>query len=190
VVLTGPSGSGKTTVIRRALAHPEMKGLELSVSATTRPPRPGEQDGVAYHFLTRDEFDARRGKFLEWAEYNGNEYGTPQKPVFDALAAGRSVLLEIEVVGARQVREIAPTAFFVFLRTPSFRVLERRLLGRGTEDDAAIHRRLVKARAELAEAHWYDLQLINDDLDRCVEELVSALRTNGCGCGGSSLNAG
>jgi guanylate kinase len=189
VVVSGPSGSGKSTVIRRALEHPGTDHLQLSVSATTRPRRPGEEDGVHYHFLSRDEFDrrVRLGEFLEWAEYNEQCYGTPAAPVFDALAAGKSVLLEIEVNGALQVRKIAPAAFFVFIRTPSFRTLEQRLLLRGTENQAAIHRRLIKAREELAEAHWYDVQLINDDLDRSVEAFLKALHSNGCG--GRSLDA-
>jgi guanylate kinase len=129
----------------------------------------------------------RLGEFLEWAEYNEQSYGTPAKPVFDALAAGKSVLLEIEVNGALQVRKIAPAAFFVFIRTPSFRTLEQRLLLRGTENEAAVHRRLIKAREELAEAYWYDVQLINDDLDRSVEAFLKALRSHGCG--GISLDA-
>jgi guanylate kinase len=190
VVVSGPSGSGKGTLIRRALGHPAMKDLELSVSATTRPQRPGELDGVHYHFLSRDEFDRKlsAGDFLEWAEYNDHRYGTPATRVFDALTAGRSVLLEIEVNGALQVRKLAPAALFVFIRTPSFRTLEQRLLLRGTESELSLHRRLIKAREELAEAHWYDVQLINDDLDRSVEAFLGALRSNGCG-GGLTLDA-
>jgi guanylate kinase len=182
VVVSGPSGCGKSTLIRRVLGNPALRNLELSVSATTRPCRPGEQEGMDYHFMSVPEFEAARDtEFLEWAEYNGHYYGTPAKPVLDALEAGRSVLLEIEVNGAKQIRSTAPSAFFIFVRTRTFRVLEQRLRQRGTEDDAAIHRRLRKAREELAEAHWYDLQLINDDLDRAVERFVSALRSNGCG---------
>jgi guanylate kinase len=183
VVVSGPSGCGKTTLIRRALKHPAMNGLMLSVSATTRPPRPGERDGVDYHFMDLEEFRKARDdkKFLEDAEYNGHCYGTPEKPVFNTLAAGGSVLLEIEVKGALQVRNIAPSAFFVFIRTPTFRILEQRLLRRGTEDESTVQRRLCKAREELAEAHWYDVQLINGDLDRTVEEFVAALHSNGCG---------
>jgi guanylate kinase len=181
VVVSGPSGCGKSTVIRRALERPELKNLRLSVSATTRLPRPGEQDGVDYYFMGAEEFRANLGNFLEWAEYSNHLYGTPKDPVFEALASGRSVLLEIEVVGARQVREIAPAALFVFVRTPWFRVLEQRLRRRGTEADPVIQQRLLKARQELDQAYWYDVQLINDDLDRCVEDLVSALRSNGCG---------
>jgi guanylate kinase len=181
VVVSGPSGCGKSTLIRRALNHPAMKNLRLSVSATTRTRRPGERHAVDYEFLTPDEFQARVDEFLEWAEYNGNRYGTPARPVFEALAAGNSVVLEIEVQGARQVRAIAPASFFVFIRTPRFGILEQRLLLRGTENETTIHRRLIKAREELAEAHWYDVQLVNDDLDRSVEEFVTALRSNGCG---------
>jgi guanylate kinase len=190
VVVSGPSGCGKSTLIRRALARPESQDLQLSVSATTRPRRPGEQDGVDYHFLGRDAFDRRiaAGEFLEWAEYNDHRYGTPAAPVFEALAAGKSVLLEIEVNGAIQVRKMAPASFFVFIRTECFRILEQRLLRRGTETEASLNRRLIKAREELAEAHWYDVQLINDDLDGSVEEFLRALRSNGCG-GGISLDA-
>jgi guanylate kinase len=182
VVVSGPSGCGKTTLIHHARQDPALRGLELSVSATTRPQRAGEQDGRDYHFLTRERFQAVRDvEFLEWAEYNGYYYGTPARPVLDSLAAGRSVLLEIEVQGALQIRATAPSALFVFVRTTTFRVLEERLRRRGTEDDATIHRRLKKAREELAEAHWYDVQLINDDLDRSVGEFVAALRANGSG---------
>jgi guanylate kinase len=185
VVVSGPSGCGKSTVIRRALEHPGIN-IQLSVSATTREPRPGERDGVNYHFLSREEFEAARrsGEFLEWAEYNDQLYGTPARPVYEALASGRSVLLEIEVQGALQIRNAAPSALFVFIKTPTFRELERRLRRRGTEDEPSILRRLRKARAELAEAHWYDVQLINDDLGRCVEEFLVALKSNGCGSGG------
>jgi guanylate kinase len=189
VVVSGPSGCGKSTLIDRALAHPAMKNLELSVSATTRPRRPDEQDRVHYHFLDRAQFDRKvtAGEFLEWAEYNDQRYGTPAQPVFASLAAGRSVLLEIEVKGALQVRKIAPSSFFIFVRTRNFRILEQRLLLRGTETQASLHRRLITARAELAEAHWYDVQLVNDDLDRSVEAFLDALRSNGCG--GPSLDA-
>jgi guanylate kinase len=185
VVVSGPSGSGKSTVIRRALEDPSID-VQLSVSATTRAPRPGERHGVNYHFMGRDDFDAARNRaeFLESAEYNNQSYGTPAKPVYDALAAGRSVLLEIEVQGALQIRHSAPSALFVFIRTPAFRDLERRLRLRGTEDESSILRRLREARAELAEAHWYDVQVINDDLDRCVEDFVEVLKSNGCGRGG------
>ena len=185
VVVSGPSGSGKSTIIRRALAHPGIN-VRLSVSATTREPRPGEVDAVNYHFMSRDAFEAarKRDEFLEWAEYNNQLYGTPARPVYDALASGKSIVLEIEVQGALQIRDTAPSSFFVFIKTPTFRVLEHRLRLRGTENESSILRRLRKARAELSEALWYDVQLINDDLDRCVEEFLVALKSNGCGSGG------
>jgi guanylate kinase len=182
VVVSGPSGCGKSTVLRRALGR-TGPDVQLSVSATTRPPRPGERDGVDYHFMDVERFRAGRdsGEFLEWAEYNGHYYGSQAAQVCQALGAGKTVLLEIEVQGALQVRRNAPTSLFVFIRTPRFRDLEERLRGRGTETDAVIHRRLQKAREELAEAHWYDVQLINDDLDRCVDEFVKVLNDYGCG---------
>jgi guanylate kinase len=182
VVVSGPSGCGKSTVIRSALAHPGLN-VQMSVSATTRPRRPGETHGVDYHFLDVGQFESLRGRgeLLEWAEYNGNYYGTPAVPVFNALSSGKSVLLEIEVQGALQIRRHAPGALFVFIRTPSFRVLEERLRGRATESDAVIFRRLRKAREELAEAHWYDVQLVNDDFERCVDEFVKVLQDYGCG---------
>lgn len=182
VVVSGPSGCGKSTVIRRALERPGLK-VRLSVSATTRSMRPGERDGVDYYFLSPEEFEAAvaRGELLEWAAYNNHLYGTPAAPVFGALATGQSVVLEIEVQGAKQVREHAPGALFVFIRPPSFRTLEQRLRDRGTETDEAVYKRLRKGREELAEAHWYDLQLTNDDLEHCVDAFVDVLEFYGCG---------
>jgi len=177
VVVSGPSGTGKSSVVRRALDDPSVNA-RLSVSATTRPPRPGEVDGKDYRFTDHAAFQAAReaGEFLEWAEYNGQWYGTPSRPVFEELAAGRSVVLEIEVVGAKQVRSNSPTALFVFVRTPRFRDLEDRLRARGTETEAEVHRRLRKGREELAESHWYDVQLVNDDFDRCVADFRALLK--------------
>jgi guanylate kinase len=182
VVVSGPSGCGKSTIIRSALERADL-GIQLSVSATTRARRTGETQGIHYYFMDVDQFEAMRdrGEFLEWAEYNERYYGTPAIPVYQALAAGRSVLLEIEVNGALQVRRHAPGALFVFIRTPTFSVLEQRLRSRGTEDDPTILRRLRKAREELAEAHWYDVQLVNDDFDGCLEQFVQVLKDNGCG---------
>lgn len=182
VVLSGPSGSGKSTLLRRALERIGPRG-RLSTSATTRVPREGERDGVEYFFMDRQEFlDAQaRGEFLEWAEYNTNYYGTPARPVFEAMARGDCVILEIEVKGALQVRERAPSALFVFVDVPGFDVLEARLRARGTEDEPSIHRRLVRARWERDHAHCYDERIINDDLDRAVEDLVALLRRHGCG---------
>ncbi len=182
VVVSGPSGCGKSSLIRRVYETGGLN-LRLSVSATTREPRPGETQGLDYHFMTVEQFtDSRdRRDLLEHATYNNRFYGTPARPVFQNLKEGHSVLLEIEVEGAKQVREHAPTALYVFIRTPTFRVLEERLRSRGTETEPSIHRRLQAARHELAEAHWYDVQIVNDDFDRCVEEFTTLLKANGCG---------
>lgn len=179
VVLAGPSGVGKGTVHRRL--REEIADVELSVSATTRPPRAGEQDGVDYHFVDRATFEtmAADGRLLEWAEYAGNLYGTPRVPVEQAVAAGRVVLLEIEVQGALQVLERVPGALTVFLVPPSWEELERRLRERGTEDDATVARRLETARRELACRDDFDHLVTNDDLERCVAEvcrLIEAAR--------------
>ncbi|HEU5117716.1 MAG TPA: guanylate kinase [Isosphaeraceae bacterium] len=182
VVLSGPSGSGKSTLLRLALE--KLDGpVRLSTSATTRPPRAGERDGVEYIFMDPTEFrDARdRGEFLEFAEYNTQFYGTPARPVFEAMARGECVVLEIEVKGALQIREKAPSALFVFVDVPHFSVLEDRLRARGTEDEPAIHRRLVRARWERDHAHCYDEHILNDNLDEAVDALVDLLRHHRCG---------
>lgn len=182
VVISGPSGSGKSTLVRRILKRPEIRAT-LSVSATTRKPRPGEVDEVDYYFFDRGEFAALRdrGALLESAEFAGNWYGTPALPVVERMKAGGTVILEIEVQGAMQVREHAPSALFLFIDAPRFWELEKRLRARGTEDDAAIHRRLVRARWERDHAHCYDAVLINDDLEQTVEKLVNLLVHHGCG---------
>ena len=188
VVVSGPSGSGKSSVIKKVLEDPSLN-FSLSVSATSRKPRPGEVEGVDYFFKTHAEFREaiHRGEFLEWAEYNENYYGTPDAAVFNTLKHGMSVLLEIEVDGAKQIRDRAPAALFVFLKTPRFQDLVERLYARGTETDAQIFRRLRKARVELAEAHWYDATLVNDDFNACVEALTQLLKTQRLG--GSSNHA-
>ena len=182
VVISGPSGSGKSTLVRRALARPEIGGT-LSVSATTRSPRPGEIDAVDYYFVTTEKFlDLRdRGDLFESAEFAGNLYGTPKAPVFDVLRSGGCVILEIEVQGALQVRDHVPSALFVFIDAPRFWELETRLRARGTESEAEIHRRLVRARQERDHAHCYDVVLINDDLEQTTERLVNLLVEHGCG---------
>lgn len=175
VVLTGPSGVGKGTVV--AEVRRIRPDLWVSVSATTRPPREGEVDGVAYHFLTPEEF-ARviaEGGFLEWAEFAGNRYGTPRAAVLDRLAAGETVLLEIELVGARQVRASVPGSLSVFLTPPSFAELEARLRGRGTDDDRAIQRRLDRARVEMAASTEFDVVVVNDDVVRAARRLLDLL---------------
>ncbi len=172
VVLSGPSGVGKGTVVAQArLLRPD---LWVSVSATTRAPRAGEVDGQHYHFWSPARFAATiaEGGFLEWAQFAGNRYGTPRGPVQARLDAGESVLLEIELQGARQVRAAMPEALMVFLSPPSPAELEARLRGRGTEDEAAIARRLVRARAELAAAAEFDVIIVNDDVHRAAAALV------------------
>ena len=179
VVLTGPSGVGKGTVVtelRRMLPD-----LWISVSATTRAPRPGEVDGASYHFWTEDRFTraVAEGGFLEWAQFAGNRYGTPREPVEARLASGESVLLEIELQGARQVRAAMPEALTVFLTPPSFADLEARLRGRGPADEAAIPRRLDRAREERAAAAEFDAVVVNDDVVRAARELVDFLADPG-----------
>jgi guanylate kinase len=169
IILSGPSGSGKSTVTRRLLKEGRLP-LRLSVSATTRPRREGEQEGVEYYFLTRDRFEGwiAAGVFLEWAEYAGNLYGTLRSEVDRYRVQGLGVLLEIEVKGAEQVRRKCPDSVSIFLCAPSWEVLERRLRDRHTEGEAAIARRLDAARAELARKGEFDHVVINDDLDAAV----------------------
>jgi guanylate kinase len=170
-VITGPSGVGKGTLVNRLLArHP---AIWLSVSATTRAPRPGEQEGVHYFFLKPPAFEAlvAGGGLLEWAAFAGNSYGTPRRPVEEQLAEGRPVLLEIELEGARQVRESFPGAFQLFVAPPSFAELERRIRGRGTDSEEAIARRLARAQVELEAAPEFDAVLVNADLEAALLEL-------------------
>jgi guanylate kinase len=173
VVLSGPSGVGKSTVVKALRAqHPEVW---LSVSATTRFPRPGETHGVHYRFVSREEFAelVESGGLLEWAEFAGNLYGTPRQPVLDNLAAGRPVVLEIDLQGARQVRALMPGAKLVFLAPPSWDELVRRLTGRGTEDAAVVERRLAVAREELAAEPEFDVTLVNTSVPEVVGQLVA-----------------
>ncbi|MFM8275788.1 MAG: guanylate kinase [Cyanobium sp.] len=174
-VITGPSGVGKGTLVRRLLQrHPQ---LWLSVSATTRAPRPGEVDGQHYVFLAAPAFAAlvAEGGLLEWAEYAGNAYGTPRRPVEERLACGQPVLLEIELEGARQVRQSFPTARLLFIAPPCFAELERRIRGRGSEAEAAIQRRLERARVELEASGEFDAVVINDDLEQALAELEARI---------------
>ncbi len=180
IVLSGPSGSGKSTLVQRLLERPGLR-LEVSISATTRPPRAGELSGRHYVFLSAPEFENIRDQLLESAEVHGHSYGTPAEPVRKALAQGTCVILVIDVQGGIQVREKVPSALLIFVRAPGLDVLEQRLRTRGTDDEASIRRRLANARRELELAKCYDVHLVNDDLERSVDELAAILVQNHCG---------
>lgn len=173
VVVAGPTAVGKGTVTRRLLEkYPEVY---LSVSATTRDPRPGEADGIHYFFWSPEQFDdaVKNGDMLEWALVHGrNRYGTPRSAVEAARAEGRAVILEIDLEGARQVRSSMPDARFVFLAPPSWDVLVERLVGRGTESPEEQERRLETARVEMAAEEEFDVTIVNDDLDQAVDALA------------------
>jgi guanylate kinase len=154
-------------------------GFTLSVSATTRQPRPGETDGVDYFFLSHDEFDAliASGDMLEYAVVHGsNKYGTPRKPVEAALAEGKHVILEIDIQGARQVRQSVPNALLVFIAPPSWQELERRLASRGTESSEEQQKRLETAKQELAAQSEFDAVVVNEDVDKCTNEVVDLIQ--------------
>jgi guanylate kinase len=174
-VLSGPSGVGKGSVIAAVRKrHPQVW---LSVSVTTRPPRPGETDGVEYHFVDQAEYDrmVAAGELLEHATYAGYSYGTPRQAVLDTIAAGRPALLEIELQGARQVKHSMPESHLVFLAPPSFEELARRLTGRGTEDADRVRRRLDLARIELAAEDEFEVVIVNEDVERAADALVALL---------------
>ena len=176
--MTGPSGVGKGTLIRTL--RERVPGLELSVSATTRAPRPGEEDGVDYHFLSAEDFERRleAGEFIEHAEYAGNRYGTLRSEIDRARESGaRALVLEIEVQGARQVREALPGAVQVFIAPPSDEALRTRLVGRGADDPDQIERRLAVAGEELEARDEFKHVIVNDRLEDAVEELVSLVAT-------------
>ena len=181
VIISGPSGAGKSTVVRRLLDRCPLP-LQLSVSATTRLPRPGERDGVDYHFVTPAEFCRRReaGEFLEWKEVfgRGHLYGTLRSETTAGLAAGKWVVLEIDVEGALAVLEQDPEAITIFVHPGSMAELERRLRGRGTETEESIQRRLAVARRELACRDRYRYQVINDSVDRAVQEIGEILTSH------------
>jgi len=174
-IISAPSGTGKSTVIRRLL---KLRGeLVLSVSATTRPPRPGETDGVSYNFITREAFMEMiaRGEFLEYAEYVGEFYGTPKKPIADFVSRGVDVLLDIEVQGAKQVRAKEPGAVSIFLVPPDMAELERRLRVRGTDSAEKLAARLQRAVSELAQKDCYDHIVVNDDIAEATDKILAII---------------
>jgi len=177
VVLSGPSAVGKSTVVR--CLRERVPDLHFSVSATTRAPRPGEVDGVDYTFVSADEFQRLidGGELLEWAEIHGGlqRSGTPARPVREAIAAGRPVLIEVDLAGARAVKKAMPEVLTVFLAPPSWEALESRLTGRGTESAEVQARRLATARAELAAQDSFDVTVVNSQLESACAELVSLL---------------
>ncbi|WP_028264199.1 guanylate kinase [Atopobium fossor] len=175
-VVSGPSGAGKGTLLAKLRA--ERQDLGLTVSATTRSPRDGEKDGISYHFLSDAQFDAgiAADDFLEWANVHGHKYGTPKSEVNKCLAAGQSVILEIDVQGALIVKQRFPEAVLIFIEPPSLEVLEKRLRDRKTEDEASIMLRMANAAKELALAPQYDVRVVNDELDLAVKDLDAAIK--------------
>ena len=172
-VFTGPSGAGKGTVLGRLVKEDDR--LFFSISATTRAPRPGEQDGVHYYFLEKSDFENRiaQGAFLEHAQYVGNYYDTLEAPVNEKLEEGFDVILEIEVQGAMQIKQKRPDAVLVFIAPPSFEELAARLRGRGTEDEAKVQKRLETAKGELAQQDKFDYVVVNDTVDRAVDPPIT-----------------
>lgn len=177
-IVTAPSGAGKTTLVRLLLENDS--GIRLSISYTTRSPRPGEQDGREYNFVDMAAFRAmvERGEFLEWAEVHGNCYGTSRVWIEREMAAGRDVLLEIDWQGAQQVRKLFPAAIGVFILPPSMAELERRLTGRGTDSAEVIARRLAAAQEEMRHVSEFDYVIINDELQQALSDLLSVARAS------------
>jgi len=180
LVLSGPSAVGKSTVVRRL--REQVPGMYFSVSATTRAPRPGEVDGLDYHFVSAERFQELidAGELLEWAEIHGGLHrsGTPAAPVIDAAAMGQPVLIEVDLAGARSVKKAMPEVITVFLAPPSWEALQQRLIGRGTETAETMARRLATAEAELAAQGEFDVVVVNSRLDSACSELVTLLVGN------------
>ena len=179
-IVSGPSGVGKGSVLKVLLEKRE--DVYVSVSATTRQPRPGEENGVHYHFLDVDTFHEwmAQDAFLEYAEYVGNFYGTPKRFVDEAMEEGRDVILEIDVQGALQIAQKRPEAVLIFIAPPSWEELERRLIGRGTEDMEKVRSRLARGKEEFAAAKDFDYFVINDTVDHAVEEIRAIMTAEHC----------
>lgn len=176
-VISGPSGAGKGTLLSKVIER--IPDAWVSVSATTRNPRPGEEEGVHYYFLDKDHFLELviHDGFLEWAKVHDNYYGTLKESVLEHMKAGEQVILEIDVQGALQVRNVIPEAHLVFIEPPSLEELERRLRSRGTESDDVISSRMKTAEVELAQKMEYDIQVVNDDLEQAVNELTAVINS-------------
>lgn len=177
MVVSGPSGSGKSTLVHRLLEE-KIYPIQFSVSATSRPPRPGEVDSVDYHFVSPEEFETmrQRGELLEYAQVHGNLYGTPRGPVEKAVSAGAWILLEIDVQGYRQVKRILPEAVGFFIRAGSLEAYADRLLHRNTESREQLHVRLENVQAELACATEYEFQIVNDDIEQAIRTWKTLLQ--------------
>ena len=177
VIVSGPSGSGKTTLVRRLLER--RPAYRLSVSVTTRPRRRGEKNGRDYHFVAGNEFERMRadGELLEWSEHFSNRYGTPRGPVDAALVAGEVMILEIDVNGARQVREAVPEAYGIFVRPPSWEVLEARLRGRKTESEERLRQRLARVQMEMDRCERFDHVVINGDIECAAADMETAIES-------------
>ncbi len=180
LIISGPSGVGKGTVCRHLLKIKDT--VSLSISTTTRPPRPTEQEGVEYHFASLPSFKSKieEGAFLEWAVVHGHYYGTSLEPVQSALARGEDLILEIDVQGAIQVIDKAPEAVSIFMAPPSLEVLEKRITGRGTESAEKINRRLETARQEMKSYHLYDYVVVNDTVEHAAEQVSSIIDAEKC----------
>lgn len=180
IVISGPSGVGKSTVVKQVME--QLPNLHFSVSATTRPQRPGEVDGVNYYFVDHEKFEAMiaGGELLEYAQYVGNYYGTPEAPIDEALAQGMDILLDIEVQGALNVKKRRPDAILIFMMAPSFTELERRLSQRGDTAPELVAKRLEHAKWEFAHAESYDYLVVNDQVAHAASEIVSIITAEKC----------
>ena len=176
IIISGPAGSGKGTIVSRLR---ELAPFDFSVSATTRSPRPGEQHGVHYYFVDKADFESkiREGEMLEYAQYVGNYYGTPKKPVEDALNEGKNIILDIEVQGALQIKEKMPEAIMIYVLPPDYETLLARIRGRGTETEEVIQKRMNQAKNEIKTFHSYDYVVINRDggIERAAQDILSIL---------------
>ena len=176
IILTGPSGVGKGTVVKEILS--KDKNIWLSISATTRKPREGEKDGENYYFLNQETFKEmiEQNLFLEWAQFAGNYYGTPLSSVNEKIKKGFTVLLEIEVEGAKQIRKKFPESLSIFLLPPSKAELERRIRHRGTEEEEVIKKRLLRANYEISESNQFDFELINHNIDETAKRIIELIK--------------